>query len=179
MLVSCQSGPSWLSLHGHGGRHGHGRGGHLGRDLSQTVLLVLGATPSAQLTGGTAGVAAGQETKHTHPPEEPARGPAAPAQEHRAGRHTQNHIQGQQRHVLLRFWGNRRRVITLKHKIPNVHYNSLILTSPDFPFCTLILKLNAKKIFYLCFNDECFCIFHQLTDWYLFCDADLLHTLSR
>lgn len=62
------------------------------------------AAPPAELAGRAAGVAAGQETKHTHSPQEPARGPTAPARENPAGRHTQNHIQRQQRNGRLGIW---------------------------------------------------------------------------
>lgn len=100
--------PHVLMLHGHGGGGGCRCGGLLRCDLGQPVLCVLQAAPAAQLTGGTAGVAARQEATHTHSPDEPPGRPAAPAKNHWASQNSQNHVERQQRHVRWGIWGKTR-----------------------------------------------------------------------
>ena len=68
--------------------------GHLGGP----VLSVVATAPQAELAGGAGGVAAGQVAADAEAPQEPGRGPAAPAQQQGGGQHPQRHVESQQGH---------------------------------------------------------------------------------
>lgn len=106
-------------LHSHCGDRQHRCCGSFRCNLCQSVLLVLRAAPSAQLARCAAGVAAGQEAKHTHTPQEPARGPTAPAHDNPHCSHTQNHIQRQQRNGRLGIWRRKDFIKGLGPTIPS------------------------------------------------------------
>ena len=71
----------------------------MGCDLDGPVLSMVAAAPQAELAGGAGGVAAGQVAADAEAPEEPGRGPAAPAQQQGGAQHAQRHVQSQQGHV--------------------------------------------------------------------------------